>query len=45
MKKSYENDLQRIACAVWDNPEPGFAEFTSSRIQTEFLKKQGFEVK
>ena len=45
MKKSYENELQRIACAVWDSPEPGFAEFTSSRIQTEFLKEQGFEVK
>lgn len=44
MKKEYEDGLKEVACAVWEHPEPGFAEFESSRIQVEFLKKHGFEV-
>lgn len=44
MKKEYEEGLKEVACAVWEHPEPGFAEFESSRIQVEFLKKHGFEV-
>lgn len=44
MKKQYEEDLARIAKAVWDHPEAGFLEYESSRIQVEFLKEQGFEV-
>ena len=44
MKNEYEKMLADIACKVWDNPEPGFCEFESARIQTEFLKEQGFTV-
>ena len=44
MRKDYESMLADIACKVWDHPEPGFCEFESTKIQTSFLKEQGFEV-
>ena len=44
MIAKYEEDLKRIASDVWDHPEPGFCEYESSRIQTEYLRSQGFEV-
>ena len=43
--KAYEAELCRLSDAVWDAPEPGFREFESSRVQVDFLRRHGFEVK
>ena len=40
----YTEELASVSDAVWSHPEPGFCETESSRIQTEYLRSQGFEV-
>ena len=44
MNHQYEEELRKVACEVWDHPEPGFAEFVSSKVEVDYLKSQGFEV-
>ena len=44
MKQEYEKELARIACEIWEHPQPGFGETEASRIQIEYLRKEGFEV-
>ena len=43
--EKYAEELNQLADAVWENPEAGFREVESSRLEVEFLKKHGFEVK
>lgn len=43
--EKYAEELNQLADAVWENPEAGFREVESSRLEVEFLKKHGFDVK
>jgi len=40
----YYDELKELADRVWDNPEPGFREFVSSRLHKDYLRKHGFDV-
>ncbi|MBQ9009285.1 MAG: amidohydrolase [Clostridia bacterium] len=40
----YEKDLIDLARTVWENSEPSFREFVSSRVQVEYLRRMGFTV-
>ncbi|MEE3487216.1 MAG: amidohydrolase [Bulleidia sp.] len=40
----YEEELHAASDAVWQNPEPGFEEYESTRIHQELLKKHGFRI-
>ena len=34
----YEEELHAASDAVWQNPEPGFEEYESTKIHQELLK-------
>ncbi len=44
MWQEFEQELSALAVKAWENPEPGFREFTCSASQKAYLKQKGFSV-
>lgn len=40
-----EGKLREMALSIWENPEPGFKEVRSSKLQRDFLAARGFRVR